>query len=254
MSRPATRRARAPTRGHFIERALTMPSAAEVGPGRQPRRPVPAQLPADVPGFVGRTDELAALDRLLDGDAAAPTCVVSGMPGVGKTALAVRWAHRARSAFPDGQLYVGLRGFDGSGVRREPADVLRGFLETLGVDDPTAADPDLAGLFRGAVADRHLLIVLDDAYDAEQVRPLLPSGGASVVVVTSRDQLPGLIAVDVARPLVLQPCRRARGTRPGDRPGRRRAGRAGNRRGRPDRRTLRQGSRSRWRSSAPARR
>jgi tetratricopeptide (TPR) repeat protein len=195
----------------LIERALRLPPAGVGydGDDRQPlHRRAPVQLPAEVADFIGRTDELAALDRLLDAEAVSPTCVISGMPGVGKTALAVRWANAARSCFPDGQLYINLRGFDGAAVRRDPADVLRGFLEALGVEGQRPETPDLVGLFRSVVADRRLLVLLDDAYDAEQVRPLLPSGGRSVTVVTSRDQLPGLVAVDAARPLVLQPCRR----------------------------------------------
>ncbi|MEV0719429.1 BTAD domain-containing putative transcriptional regulator [Asanoa sp. NPDC050611] len=147
----------------------------------------PAQLPAVVADFVGR-DEL--LDQL---DADGPTIVVVGAGGVGKTALAVRWAHRVADRFPDGQLFVNLRGHEAP-VRT--IDVLATFLRALGVPgDRVPVDPDEAGaLFRSEVAGRRVLIVLDNAATAEQVRPLLPGAPACAVVVTSRDPLGGLTA------------------------------------------------------------
>jgi DNA-binding SARP family transcriptional activator/Tfp pilus assembly protein PilF len=168
----------------------------------------PEQLPRAVPGFVGRRAELASLDALLDGGAQGPTSVVisavSGMAGVGKTALALHWAHRAAGRFPDGQLYVNLRGYDEAGVV-SPSDALSGFLEALGV--PHARIPtDLearTGLYRSLLASRRMLVVLDNARDSAQVRALLPGAGGCMVVVTSRDRLGGLIAAECAAPLTL---------------------------------------------------
>ncbi|MFC3499861.1 ATP-binding protein [Micromonospora krabiensis] len=168
----------------------------------------PEQLPRAVPGFVGRSNELAVLDALLDGGAQEPTTVVisavSGMAGVGKTALALHWAHRVADRFPDGQLYVNLRGYDEAGVAA-PSDALSGFLEALGV--PPARIPAgmeaRTGLYRSLLASRRMLVVLDNARDSTQVRPLLPGVGGCMVVVTSRDRLSGLIAAECARPLTL---------------------------------------------------
>ncbi|WP_153036175.1 BTAD domain-containing putative transcriptional regulator [Amycolatopsis sp. YIM 10] len=156
--------------------------------------PVPAQLPAQARGFTGRERELAELDEL------APLSVITGTAGAGKTALALRWAHRTRDRFPDGQLYADLHGY-GPDRPADPADVLAGFLRALGVDG-AALSPVLAersAKFRTRVAGRRLLIVLDNARTAEQVRPLLPGTGSCVVLVTSRDTLTGLAAVDGAR-------------------------------------------------------
>ncbi|MCU7730042.1 tetratricopeptide repeat protein [Actinoplanes sp. KI2] len=167
----------------------------------------PAQLPADIARFTGRRAALARLDGMLDADRHPPAIVitaVSGTAGVGKTALAVHWAHRVRHRFPDGQLYVNLRGYDDGGQTMDPGEALRGFLHALGVAAERIPEgvQAQAGLYRSVLAGRRMLVVLDNARDAEQVRPLLP-GGAGVVVVTSRSQLTGLIAVDGARPLTL---------------------------------------------------
>ncbi|MBN6036119.1 BTAD domain-containing putative transcriptional regulator [Amycolatopsis sp. 195334CR] len=156
--------------------------------------PVPAQLPAQARGFTGRERELAELDVL------TPLSVITGTAGAGKTALALRWAHRTRDRFPDGQLYADLHGY-GPDRPADPSDVLAGFLRALGVDG-AALSPVLAersAKFRTQVAGRRLLIVLDNARTAEQVRPLLPGTGSCVVLVTSRDTLTGLAAVDGAR-------------------------------------------------------
>jgi DNA-binding SARP family transcriptional activator/tetratricopeptide (TPR) repeat protein len=183
------------------------PEPAEQPAG--PALPVPAQLPADVPGFTGRATELAWLDGLLaDASGEARTAVmvsaVSGTAGIGKSALAVHWAHQVADRFPDGQLYVNLRGFDPGGQLVEPARALRGFLGALGVPAqriPADLDAQTA-LYRSLLAGRRILVVLDNARDAAHVRPLLPGAPPAVVMVTSRDHLTGLIA-DGAHPLAL---------------------------------------------------
>ncbi|MFF0717782.1 BTAD domain-containing putative transcriptional regulator [Micromonospora sp. NPDC003816] len=182
------------------------PPRAEPAPATARTRP--AQLPLTTPDFVGRREQLARLDAVVGHPAGGPTSVVvtvvCGMAGVGKTALALHWAHRAADRFPDGQLYVNLRGYD-EGETVSPADALLGFLEAL--DVPLARIPSSqharTGLYRSLLADREMLIVLDNARDADQVRPLLPGAGRCVVVVTSRDQLSTLVAVEGARLLTL---------------------------------------------------
>lgn len=152
---------------------------------------VPAQLPADVANFVGRADELRQLDGVRRGPIA-----ICGTAGVGKTALAVHWAHRVRRRFTGGQLYVDLRGFAPGSPPLRPIEALARFLRALGVaaDGVPPDVEDAAGLYRTLLADRRVLIVLDNAADADQVRPLLPGGAHNLAVVTSRDQLGGLIA------------------------------------------------------------
>ncbi|MBT2384941.1 BTAD domain-containing putative transcriptional regulator [Streptomyces sp. ISL-11] len=157
-------------------------------------------LPRPPRGFHGREQELLALSRAAEGE--APVCLVTGPAGVGKTALVVQWAHRERAAFPGGRLYADLRGFGDTG---EPtlAEVLREFLPALGVTPsrmPESAN-GAAALFRSLAADRELLVVLDNARDSEQVRPLLPGGPRCVTVVTSRNRMSGLIVTDAARPV-----------------------------------------------------
>jgi len=175
-----------------------------------PAPSVPRQLPTAVPGFTGRTAELEALTQALDEESAdSPGTVVisaiGGTAGVGKTALALHWAHQVASRFPHGQLYVNLRGFDPSGVPMAAAEAVRGFLDALGVlPDRIPAHPEAqAGLYRSLLAERSMLIVLDNAREEQQVRPLLPASRASLVIVTSRSQLGGLAAADRARLVTL---------------------------------------------------
>jgi class 3 adenylate cyclase/tetratricopeptide (TPR) repeat protein len=167
---------------------------------------VPRQLPAGVGFFVGRERELKALDELLDqgsdpgGSRAVPVMAVGGMAGVGKTALAVHWARRIADRFPDGQLYVDLRGYDPDGGPITAEAVTGWFLAALGVPAP-AIPAELqvrAGLYRSVLAGRRVLIVLDNARDAAQVRPLLAGGPGCLVVVTSRSSLTGLAVADGA--------------------------------------------------------
>ncbi|MCY1138022.1 tetratricopeptide repeat protein [Actinoplanes sp. Pm04-4] len=179
--------------------------ADEVAPAARPA----TQLPPDVHSFTGRADELARLDALLAGSGTRPAVAVisalSGMAGIGKTSLAVHWAHRVAAQFPDGQLYVNLRGFDPSGRVMDPADAIRGFLDALGVaPGQIPASPDAqAARYRSLLAGRRVLVVLDNARDAEQVRALLPGSPTALVLVTSRNQLTGLLATDGAHPLNL---------------------------------------------------
>jgi DNA-binding SARP family transcriptional activator len=167
------------------------------------------QLPAALPHFTGRAPELAALTGLLDevGDRSGTVVIsaIGGMAGIGKTALAVHWAHQVAASFPDGQLYVNLRGFGPAGPPATPAEALLGFLDALGVtpDRIPAALGAKAALFRSTIAGKRLLIVLDNARDEDQVRPLLPGSPGCVVIVTSRNQLTGLAVAQGADLLTL---------------------------------------------------
>ena len=188
---------------------LAAGSSGPPGMGRPGERSTggiePAQLPREVPGFTGRLAYLRQLDALLAAAAGPETTLVvaaiAGSAGVGKTALAVHWAHRVRDRFPDGQLYVNLRGFDPGGSAIPPSDALRGFLDALGV--PAQRIPaglaEQAALYRSTLAGRRMLVVLDNAGDAEQVRPLLPGTPSCLVLISSRDSLAGLVARDGAR-------------------------------------------------------
>jgi DNA-binding SARP family transcriptional activator/tetratricopeptide (TPR) repeat protein len=198
-----------------IQRAdpsLLLPGKSERGAAGGTRlpdaAPRPRMLPAEAPGFTGRAAELAAVSALLpeppDGDGAAPITVISGTAGVGKTALAVHWAHQHAGGFPGGQLYVNLRGFGPADPLR-PAEALRIFLDALAV--PAAQIPaTLDGrqsVYRSRLAGTKTLIVLDNAGGPDQVRPLLPGAPGCLVIVTSRNQLAGLIAADGAQSIVL---------------------------------------------------
>ncbi|GIJ53336.1 SARP family transcriptional regulator [Virgisporangium aurantiacum] len=172
------------------------------------RKVVPAQLPAAVAGFTGRDLPLKQLNALLpDGSDKTPVLVLStitGTAGIGKTALAVHWAHQVRDRFPDGQLYVNLHGYE-SGAPLRPIDVLSSFLPALGVA-PDAVPPTLeaaSALYRTLLADRRMLVVLDNARHPDQVRPLLPGGAGCFVLITSRDSMGSLVARDGATRLAL---------------------------------------------------
>ncbi|WNV88415.1 BTAD domain-containing putative transcriptional regulator [Umezawaea sp. Da 62-37] len=164
----------------------------------------PAQLPADLPAFTGRRAVLADLEALLPADRVSSgstvICAIDGMPGTGKTTLAVHLAHRMADRYPDGQLYVNLRGFDLSGAAMDPAEALRGLLGALDVLPtrmPSTVDEQV-GLYRSLTAGKRMLVVLDNARDANQVRPLLPGSASCLVIVASRDRLTGLAATDGA--------------------------------------------------------
>ncbi|MES4907047.1 MULTISPECIES: BTAD domain-containing putative transcriptional regulator [unclassified Streptomyces] len=226
-----------PAQGHPQAPAQGHPQVPEQGQGQVPEqgqghpqasaqaahRPSasgPQLLPRPPAGFLGRDRELAGLTRLTlpaaepDGPAygAAPTglppeggiTVVTGPAGVGKTGLVVYWGHVQADAFPDGRLFADLRGFSG-GEAAAPAEVLREFLLALGTPaDRIPPSPEAAGaLYRSLVADRRLLVVLDNAGSSAQVRPLLPGGPHCATLVTSRSRLDGLIATDAARPVRL---------------------------------------------------
>ncbi|WP_176993927.1 AfsR/SARP family transcriptional regulator [Nonomuraea jiangxiensis] len=164
---------------------------------------VPRQLPAPPSLFTGRLHELAQLDKAID-SRSAPITVLSGAAGMGKTALAVHWAHRVDERFPDGQLFVDLRGYAMEAPLR-PVEALTQLLHGLGFSSeqiPPVTE-SAGALYRSAIAGKRLLVILDNARDADQVRQLLPGSATSVTVVTSRERLPGLIAREGARGIVL---------------------------------------------------
>jgi DNA-binding SARP family transcriptional activator/tetratricopeptide (TPR) repeat protein len=193
-----------------VHQAILRGELSVSAPG-PPLAVTPRQLPLSARGFVGRAAELARLDEMLDemldDEAGQPGAVViatlSGMAGVGKSALAVHWAHRVADRFPDGQLYVNLRDFDSGG----PAEALHGFLDALGVPPHRIPAHTQARIvaYRSVTAGRKVLILLDNARDVDQVRPLLPGGPGCLVVVTSHDQLSGLTAAEGAYPITLAP-------------------------------------------------
>jgi tetratricopeptide (TPR) repeat protein len=169
---------------------------------------IPHQLPATVHHFISRHDEKNMLTTLLDTAASEKTVVISaidGTAGIGKTTLALHWGHQTQDRFPEGELYVNLRGFDPTGEPMSPSEALRRFLDALGVPKeriPTDTDAQ-AALYRSLVHNRRMLVVLDNAVNSEQVRPLLPASSMCLTLVTSRNQLSGLVIRDGAHRLRL---------------------------------------------------
>ena len=195
-----------------LARVQVLPApASAVGPVPAPRvqRVVPRQLPTAPSHFAGRAAELQALTKLVNGagDAGGTVMIsaITGTAGVGKTTLAMYWGHQVAGEFPDGQLYVNLRGFGPTGPPVTSAEAIKGFLTAYQV--PSAAVPasldTLAGLYRSLLAGTRTLVVLDNARDVDQVRPLLPASPGCLVLVTSRNQLAGLVANEGARLVTL---------------------------------------------------
>ncbi|TWD81776.1 DNA-binding SARP family transcriptional activator [Kribbella amoyensis] len=212
---------------------LPLPPALQTLPGQTPLGQAPParatsttddlrprQLPTDVARFTGRASALAALDALLPSPAAQDTgtdgppiviAAVDGTAGIGKTALAVHWAHRVQAYFPDGQLYLNLRGH-GPGLPVEPSNAVETMLRSVGISEQRIPS-DLDGrsaLLRTVLAGKRMLVLLDNAQDAAQVRPLLPGSG-SLVLITSRVQLHGLAVREGARRLTLDQFPRTEG-------------------------------------------
>ncbi|WP_199034362.1 AfsR/SARP family transcriptional regulator [Glycomyces salinus] len=191
--------------GQILRGEAPNPAVTAEPPPPRPDLPTPAQLPADISGFVGREGELAELDMLLKQDRAA-AAIPTGVGGGGKMALAVHWGHRHRDDFPDGQLYVNLRGYD-TAEPLAPIEALGSMLRSLGYPGesiPTDLD-EAAALYRSLLADREVLVVLDNARTVAQVSPLLPGGRGTVTIVTSRERLRGLTAMHGARSITLNP-------------------------------------------------
>lgn len=172
---------------------------------------IPRQLPPRLGSFVGRSKEVDILDDAVAGattdrgSSAATVVTMSGLPGVGKTALAVEWGHRSASHFPDGQLYLNLRGFDAKNEPLSPDDALRVLLTSLGVPEAKICHGLEAriGQYRTAASAMQIMVILDNVADSDQVRPLLPSGAGSAALVVSRKRLPGLVAEVGAVPVAL---------------------------------------------------
>ncbi|WP_199038047.1 AfsR/SARP family transcriptional regulator [Glycomyces salinus] len=180
---------------------LPAPDAASASPNPPP----PAQLPADTGPLTGRRVEIETLDEILT-SSDVPVALLSGPGGIGKTALAIHWGRLNRRRFADGQLYLNLRGFD-TATPLEPLAALQAMLRTLGHrPESIPSDPaEAAALYRSLLADRSMLVVLDNARNEAQVRPLVPSGPGSAAIVTSRNQLTGLCALDGARMVRIGP-------------------------------------------------
>lgn len=182
------------------DRVLTTPAATDTG------HQVPRQLPAAPRGFVGRRTELSTLDdQLATAARAIAISTVVGSAGIGKTTLALHWAHQVKDRFPAGQLFVNLRGYDPTSPPTEPAEALRTCLEAIGTpSEQVPADLEArAAMFRSLTAERPLLVILDNARDSAQVRPLIPTASGCAVVITSRDRLTGVVAQFGARPILL---------------------------------------------------
>lgn len=190
-----------------VVQAGSIDGGVHLHPAPAPALPVPRQLPVVPDGFAGRAAQLAELDRLLAGDRAEAVVIsaIDGAAGIGKTTLALRWSHQATARFPDGQLYVNLRGFEPVAAPMAATEALRGFLAALRVPaDAIPADEEAqSALYRSILAGRRILVLLDNARDAAQVRPLLPGSPTCAVIVTSRNRLAGLVARDGAHLVTL---------------------------------------------------
>lgn len=199
----ATKRAPAAKRTSAMKRVAGITKAPT-------SRPTPAQLPHALPDFAGREAAIRRLDALLHDDGARlekalVIAAIVGTAGVGKTSLAVHWAHRIRDQFPDGQLYIDMRGFDPAEPALQPSEAIRHFLDAFGVS-PARIPADLdqqAALYRGLLAGRRMLIILENVTDAGQVRPLLPGAPGCLAVVTSRNSMVSLVAVNGAHAVTL---------------------------------------------------
>jgi tetratricopeptide (TPR) repeat protein len=190
-----------------VVQAGTIHGGVHINPPSRSPAAVPRQIPLSVPYFTGRAAALAELDTLFfgeDSDSATRVAAIAGPAGVGKTALAVHWAHRVQDRLPEGALYVNLRGFD-PGPPKSPQEALAGFLSALGAH-PAGIPADLesqSALYRSLLNGRRMLVVLDNAANAEQVRPLLPGSAACRVIVTSRSRLSGLVIREGVRRVTL---------------------------------------------------
>ncbi|WP_327586855.1 tetratricopeptide repeat protein [Nonomuraea sp. NBC_00507] len=169
-------------------------STADASPAEPAWLPHPAELPADIPTFTGRVPEVERLRRTLTSLGQAPVVTISGVGGVGKSALATHIAHRVSEHFPDGQLYINLHGATPDAKPLDPHEALARFLRSLGVaDSAIPSEPDEAAVrFRSLIGGKRMIIVLDNARDVAQVRPLLPGSGSSAVLITSRRMLTSL--------------------------------------------------------------
>src|SRR5580692_9061046 len=204
---PALNLAAAATRDAPLDQAggseRPRPQAAGTGGSNEAVLPLPAQLPLDAQGFSGRHDELRTLHDMLPsarGAETVPVAVISGTAGVGKTALAIRFGHQVAKHFPDGQLYINLRGRDPGRPPMEPIEALGLLLVSFGMPPHrlTSSAEERAALFRSLVDGKRILAVLDNASNAAQVRPLLPGSPDCLVVVTSRNRMAGLVAAEGA--------------------------------------------------------
>lgn len=188
-----------------VYESLTHQSAPRPPEDDQRRSVVPRQLPRPTPYFAGRHDTLAKLDEILLSDGPAPTVAISGAPGIGKTELVTYWGTTRRRHFPDGELYYNLNGF-GPGPPTSPGTVLAFFLGALGLSMehlPQTLDERIA-LFRHTIADRRILIVLDNVRKSDHVRSLLSATGNCPVVITSQQQLTGITHRDGAHRITLR--------------------------------------------------